>query len=150
MLQSQFNLMNNILFTIGGHDLSLLSSIVILIPVLAMVFNRKMWDNSFISLCCSFLLLLLSSFVSKNFVSSSATTKYTLNTLSALFQPPLTLLFLLYFAQYEQMKKTMILSVIFLLITGVLMLTRSDIQEAAAPVLLGIGSIMVLIFSCIF
>ena len=142
--------MNNILFTIGGHDLSLLSSIVILIPFLAMLINRKMWHNSFLSLCSSFLLLLLSSFVGKNIIGSSVSTKYTLNTLSALFQPPLILLFLLYFAQYEQMKKTMIVSVIFLLITGVLILTRNDFQEAAAPVLLGIGSIMVLIFSCIF
>jgi hypothetical protein len=142
--------MNNILFTIGGHDLSLLTTIVILIPVLAMVINRKMWDKSFLALSASIFLLLLSSLTNKGLIDISLSTKYTLNTLSALLQPPFILLFLLYFAQHEQMKKTMKLSVVFLLITGVLILTRKEIQDAAAPVLLGIGLVLVLIYSSIF
>ncbi len=142
--------MNNILFTIGGHDLSLLTTIVILIPVLAMVINRKMFHYSFLALSAGLILFLLSSLTSKEVINTPASTKYTLNTLSALLQPPFMLLFLLYFAQHEQMKKTMKVSVLFLLITGVLILSKKEIQDAAAPVLLGIGLVLVLIFSIIF
>jgi len=142
--------MKDALFMNGGPGFSTITMVFLLLPLLAIIYKRKHWHNSFLSLLICLLLLVFTSLISSGIIAVSEETIFTVNTISALIQPPLVLLFMTYFTNQEQVKKSMRFTVTILLITGILILTRGDFQDIANPVILGLGLLLVNIFSFYF
>jgi drug/metabolite transporter (DMT)-like permease len=134
----------------GGPGFSIMSTIILLLPLIAIVFRIRQWHNSFLALITMILLIGFTSLSSSGIFSFSPATVQFINTISALVQPLLTLLFLVYFAQNEQVRKALTLTVIILLVTGVLILSKKDIQDTAEPAVLGLGILVVSAFSIFF
>ncbi len=134
----------------GGPGFNTMSMVSLILPLLAIFYKRKLWHNSFLALASCILLLIFTSLLSSGNIEFDAQAVYTINTISSLIQPPLMLLFLTYFTNQEQVKKMMRFTVLILLITGTLILTRGDIQDVATPVVLGLGLLLVNIYSFYF
>ena len=69
---------------------------------------------------------------------------------STMFQHPLMLLFMTYFARHDEIKKAVQYSLIILLTIGIIILTKNDIGPNARAVVLGLGLLLVLIYSSVF
>ena len=142
--------MKDALFMNGGPGFSTITMVCLLLPLFAIVYKRKLWHNSFISLAFCLLLLVFTSLISSGEALFNQETISITNTISALIQPPLVLLFLTYFTNQEQVKKSMRFTVTILIITGILIFTRRDFQDVAIPLVLGLGLFLVNIFSFYF
>lgn len=142
--------MNDVIFMNGGPGFCTLTTVILFLPLLALVYKRNLWHYSFIAIVLCLTLTIFSSLFSAGKIKISGDVNYIINTLSSLVQPPLMLMFLIYFSENEQTRKSLRLTVIILMVTGILILIRKDIQDAAIPVIIGLGLLLVDIFSIFF
>ncbi|WP_336517285.1 hypothetical protein [Pollutibacter soli] len=142
--------MNDVIFMNGGPGFRTLTTVILFLPLLAIVYKRKLWHYSFIAAVFCLTLTIFSSLFTSGRIKTSDDIIYIINILNSLVQPPLILMFLIYFSENEQMRKSLRLTVIILLVTGILILIRKDIQDAAIPVIIGLGLLLVDIFSIYF
>lgn len=142
--------MKNDLFMNSESGLSLLTTMVLLLPLIAMMLKRSTWHLSFLALGSCYSLFFLSSLIINGFIPASEKTSHILLSFSTMFQHPLMLLFMTYFARQEEIKKALQYSLIILLLIGIIILTKNDIGTNARPVVLGLGLLLVLIYSSLF
>lgn len=141
--------MKNALFNTGNIWLGLLSTFILLVPIILMLIKRSSWNTWFIPLVICFLLLFCTGLINNGFIDFGEKTNAALVTCSIVFQAPLIIIFLNYFGLNPEMKKAIQVSLISYLIGGAVFLAINGINGQTIGLILGTGISLVLIYGII-
>lgn len=141
--------MKNALFNTGNIWLGLLSTFILLVPIILMLIKRSSWNTWFIPLVICFLLLFCTGLINNGFIDFGEKTNAALVTCSIVFQAPLIIIFLHYFGLNPELKKAIQVSLISYLIGGAVFLVINGVNGQTIGLILGTGISLVLIYGII-
>ena len=141
--------MKNDLFHAGNTWLNLISILILILPIIALGIKKNTWNPNFIFLAGCFAFLLCISLINNGFLVLDEKTKTILITMGIIFQAPLVMLFLNYFAKNPEFKRAHNVSLLMYLLGGTLLLTFQGINTETISILIGTGLFMVLIFGLV-
>jgi drug/metabolite transporter (DMT)-like permease len=141
--------MKNALFNTGNIWLGLLSTFILLVPIILMLIKRSSWNTWFIPLVVCFLLLFCTGLINNEFIDFGEKSNAAIVTSSIVFQAPLIIIFLNYFGLNPEMKKAIQVSLLSYLIGGAVFLTINGLNGHTIGLILGTGISLVLIYGII-
>ncbi len=141
--------MKNELFNTGNIWLNLISTFILLVPVISMLLKKSTWNKNFIPLAVCFILLLGTGLINNDFINLGENANTVFITASVVFQIPLILLFLNYFNLNPELKKAVRVSLLAYIIGGTLFLSVKGVNSHTIGLLLGTGLSLVLIYGLI-
>jgi drug/metabolite transporter (DMT)-like permease len=141
--------MKNVLFNTGNIWLGLISTFLLLLPILLMLIKRLSWNTNFIPLAGCFLLLFCTGLVNNGFINFGEKANTAFITICIVFQAPLILLFLHYFGLNKELKKAIQVSLLSYLIGGAVFLVINGVNGQTIGLILGTGIALVLIYGII-
>jgi hypothetical protein len=141
--------MKNELFNTGNIWLNLISTFILLIPVILMLLKKSTWNKNFIPLALCFMLMLCTGLINNDFINLGEKANIVFITSSVILQAPLILLFLNYFQLNPDLKKAVRVSLLAYMIGGMLLLSVKSVNSKTIGLLLGSGLSLVFIFGLI-
>ena len=107
--------MKNELFNTGNIWLNLISTFILLVPVISMLLKKSTWNKHFIPLVVCFILLLCTGLINNDFIYLGVIANTLFITACVVFQAPLILMFLNYFHLNPELKKAVRVSLLDIL-----------------------------------
>jgi drug/metabolite transporter (DMT)-like permease len=141
--------MKNALFNTGNIWLGLLSTFILLVPIILVLIKKSSWNTWFIPLVLCFLLLFCTGLLNNGFIDFGEKTNAAIVTCSIVFQAPLIIIFLHYFGLNPEMKKAIQVSLISYLLGGAVFLAINGVNGQTIGLILGTGISLVLIYGTI-
>ena len=141
--------MKNELFNTGNIWLNFISTFILLVPVISMLFKKSTWNKNFIPLAVCFLLLLCTGLINNDLINLGENANTIFITASIIFQAPLILMFLNYFQLNADLKKAVRVSLLAYMIGGTLFLSVKGVHAETIGLILGSGLFLVLIYGLI-
>lgn len=141
--------MKNDLFNTGNFWLGLISTFILLLPILLMVFKRISWNFNFVPLAGCFLLLFFAALINNEFIDFGEKANSAIIITCIVLQAPLILLFLNYFVPNLELKKAIQVSLLSYLIGGAVFFVINGVTRQTIGLILGTGIALVLIYAII-
>jgi drug/metabolite transporter (DMT)-like permease len=141
--------MKNVLFNTGNIWLSLISTFLLLLPILLMLIKRFSWNKNFIPLAGCFLFLFCTGLINNGIITFGEEANNAIITTCIIIQAPLIMLFLNFFGLNKELKKAIQVSLLSYLIGGAVFLAINGVNRQTIGLLLGTGISLVLIYGLI-
>lgn len=135
-------------FQLGGEDIiAILTTISLLLPILAILIRRSLWHPSFAALIVYYAQFFVFSLFTNNYIPVSGRSMDIIRYSHIFIDLPLVLLFMQYFSESDRTRKRIRASLVVFVVSGIVLTVAMGLNDRIIPYLMGPGILLAAAFS---